>query len=89
MKPSSPHDFVQTQKKGELLARWEASFMHKPCMKLLLLGCRCRWVLDEFDTFFDVALEPLDSSFDQLLLLLIGAAKGIGGFLCTRWLDFC
>lgn len=49
-----------------------------------LLVCRWWWVLDKLNTFLDVALETFDSSFDELLLVVIGVAKRIGGFLGTR-----
>lgn len=51
---------------------------------LLVLGL---WrVLDKVYTLLDVTLETLDGGFDELLLIRIGAAERIGGFLCTRWL---
>jgi hypothetical protein len=39
--------------------------------------------LDEFDALIDVAFEALDCRFDQLLLVVVGVAEGVGGFFGT------
>ena len=44
-------------------------------------------VLDEVNALFDVALQSLDASVDQLLLLLICVTEDVEGFLGTGWLD--
>jgi hypothetical protein len=49
---------------------------------------RRRWVLDELDTLFDVAFQTFDGIFDELLLVLVGAAERVGGLLCPRGLDY-
>ena len=48
-----------------------------------LLGWR---ILDKLNTLLDVGLETLDGGLEQLLLVFIGCAKDVVGFLSTRWL---
>jgi hypothetical protein len=64
----------------------------RPRFSTLRLGAdllfRRWWVLDELDTLFDVALQTFDGIFDELLLVLIGAAERVGGLLCARGLDY-
>jgi hypothetical protein len=43
-------------------------------------------VLDELDALVDVAFEALDGGFNQLLLVVVGIAEGVGGLFGTRWL---
>lgn len=43
--------------------------------------------MDEVDTFGDVALETGVGSFEQLLLVLIGAADNVDNILYTIRLD--
>lgn len=40
-------------------------------------------VLDEADTCFDVGLETFDGFLEELLLILVGAAEDVDGFLSS------
>jgi hypothetical protein len=53
-----------------------------------LLLFRLGRVRDKLDALLDVALQTLDGGFDQLLLVVVGAAEGVGGFFGTRGLEF-
>ena len=53
-----------------------------------LLLCWWGWVLDEFDTLGDVALETINSSLEKLLFVLVGMTKDVLNLLCTVWLSY-
>jgi hypothetical protein len=42
-----------------------------------------RWVLDEADAGFNVGLETFDGFFEQLLLIVVGAAEDVDGLLSS------
>ncbi len=73
---------------GRQARSWGRSRSHPTCSYVRRIDKKHRengdllgWVLDEADTRFDVSLEALDGFLQKLLLISVGAAKDVDGFL--------
>ena len=56
-------------------------------MKEVDVNSLLRWVLNELDALGNVALQPGVSGLEELLLVVVGAADDIDGFLGTAGLQ--